>query len=68
LLTSIVRAPWDGKFTLHVKFNGKWGSKKNSFIVNDGTPVSTVPGSANLPAHAVSVMRERPEETVFSDG
>lgn len=35
-----VSAPWDGKFTLHVKFNGKWGSKKNSFIVNDGTPVS----------------------------
>ena len=26
------------------------------------------PRSANLPAHAVSVMRERPEETVFSDG
>ncbi len=24
-----VSAPWDGKFTLHVKFNGKWGSKKN---------------------------------------
>lgn len=35
-----VNAPWDGKFALHVKFNGKWGSKKNSFIVNGGTPVS----------------------------
>ncbi len=35
-----VNAPWDGKFALHVKFNGKWGSKKNSFIVNGGTPVN----------------------------
>ena len=35
-----VSAPWDGKFALHVKFNGKWGSKKNSVIVNGGTPVS----------------------------
>lgn len=37
---SRVSAPWDGKFALHVKFNGKWGSKKNSVIVNDGMPVS----------------------------
>lgn len=34
-----VNAPWAGKFALHVKFNAKWGGKKNSFMVNKGTPI-----------------------------
>lgn len=34
-----VNAPWEGKYVLHVKFNGKWGGKKNSFVVNDGSPI-----------------------------
>jgi hypothetical protein len=34
-----VKAPWAGKFALHVTFNGKWGGKKNSFMVNEGAPI-----------------------------
>ncbi|MBY6257205.1 beta-1,4 mannanase [Phytobacter diazotrophicus] len=34
-----VEVPWEGRFALHVTFNGKWGGKKNSFVVNEGTPV-----------------------------
>ncbi|WP_434644351.1 CBM35 domain-containing protein [Klebsiella sp. I138] len=34
-----VQAPWAGKYLLRVTFNGKWGGKKNSFIVNGGAPI-----------------------------
>ncbi len=29
-----VQAPWSGQFLLNVTFNGKWGGKQNSFVVN----------------------------------
>ncbi|OMP94962.1 CBM35 domain-containing protein [Raoultella terrigena] len=35
-----VPAPWSGKYQLRVTFNGKWGGKKNSFIVNGGAPIA----------------------------
>lgn len=35
-----VSAPWAGKYQLRVTFSGKWGGKKNSFIVNDGAPIA----------------------------
>ena len=35
-----VAAPWSGKYQLRVTFNGKWGGKKNSFIVNGGAPIA----------------------------
>ncbi|UXY09341.1 beta-1,4 mannanase [Kosakonia sp. ML.JS2a] len=34
-----VDVPWEGQFALHVTFNGKWGGKKNSFVVNGGAPI-----------------------------
>ncbi len=33
-----VQAPWSGQFQLNVTFNGKWGGKQNSFVVNGGAP------------------------------
>ncbi len=33
-----VQAPWSGQFLLNVTFNGKWGGKQNSFVVNGGAP------------------------------
>lgn len=35
-----VNVPWEGRYTLHVTFNGKWGGKKNSFVVNGGAPIA----------------------------
>ncbi|SBM26851.1 endo-b1%2C4-mannanase 5C [Klebsiella oxytoca] len=35
-----VAAPWAGKYQLQVTFSGKWGGKKNSFIVNGGAPIA----------------------------
>ncbi|MCL6746952.1 CBM35 domain-containing protein [Kosakonia sp. R1.Fl] len=34
-----VNVPWEGQFALRVTFNGKWGAKKNSFVVNGGAPI-----------------------------
>lgn len=33
-----VQAPWSGQFLLNVTFNGKWGGKQNSFVVNGVAP------------------------------
>ena len=33
-----MQAPWSGQFLLNVTFNGKWGGKQNSFVVNGGAP------------------------------
>jgi len=35
-----VNVPWEGQYTLRVTFSGKWGGKKNSFVVNSGAPVA----------------------------
>jgi hypothetical protein len=52
-----VQAPWSGQFQLNVTFNGKWGGKQNSFVVNGGAPQSAAAG----PAHP-SAGRPRPAE------
>ncbi|PWW06965.1 CBM35 domain-containing protein [Mangrovibacter plantisponsor] len=38
-VTWSVEAPWDGQYQLQVHFNARWGGKKNSFVINQGTPV-----------------------------
>jgi hypothetical protein len=35
-----VNVPWEGQYTLRVTYSGKWGGKKNSFVVNSGAPVA----------------------------
>ncbi|MFS2225092.1 CBM35 domain-containing protein [Pantoea sp. B65] len=34
-----VDTPWDGEYLLHINFNAKWGSKKNSVQVNNDKPL-----------------------------
>lgn len=36
-----VEAPWAGAFNVHLHFNGKWGGKKNSVVINgsDSYPI-----------------------------
>lgn len=34
----LVDAPWDGEYLLHLNFNAKWGSKKNSVQINSEKP------------------------------
>lgn len=38
-ITWQLSVPWEGRYLLHVKFNAKWGGKKNSFVINNGAPV-----------------------------
>ncbi len=37
-----VQAPWSGQFLLNVTFNGKWGGRQNSFVVNGAPAPQTV--------------------------
>ncbi len=37
-----MNVPWEDKYALHVKFNAKWGGKKNSIIVDGGAPIGVV--------------------------
>ena len=34
-----INAPWEGDYHLHLNFNAKWGSKKNSVQVNSDKPL-----------------------------
>lgn len=34
-----INAPWEGQYQLHLNFNAKWGSKKNSIQVNRDKPL-----------------------------
>lgn len=34
-----VVAPWDGHYQLHLDFNAKWGTKKNSVQINSDKPI-----------------------------
>ncbi|BDN90973.1 CBM35 domain-containing protein [Aeromonas caviae] len=40
-ITWHVEAPWSGAFNLHLHFNGKWGGKKNSVVIN-GTDIHPI--------------------------
>ncbi|MGO4742498.1 CBM35 domain-containing protein [Serratia quinivorans] len=34
-----VEVPWEGEYRLHLNFNAKWGSKKNSVQINNEKPL-----------------------------